>query len=249
MAQFFEDFAGYSVSDWATQSGGEWIHTAAGGWLDTIVSGVTGSTGDRCATFDNDSNPDAFQAVRFTPPDWGVSDVEVVARRQAPLVTTFGLTANGPVLIRSNSPTYIGVNYVSGTNWRMVRYDSAGVIVTYGAEEDTGFTPTANVWFWIRLTWGTAGETRFKVWADGDAEPVAWSAVFTITATSVAPAIVAFDSTRIPIVDRFGVGTSTDSAPTSGGGPTVTLATPATAVQGATLSVTITGTGFETEVV
>lgn len=222
MATFFTDFGSESTgalgnsSDWATaRLSGDWTADvtadagATGGKTVIVKDVVWGDNGIQCVTHES------------TPSGGTTGDVEIVANLKVSTVEAGDYPIGIAFISTTDNQDIYAVSYKGSGTWLVSYFQNGGIWEGIGSTTGNILTPSADTYFWIRLT--RNGTTiKANVWsgAAGD-EPAGFNvaggthSTLTTVKSGIAQIRAAYDTT----IDVCGVGTDGDkSAPTSSGG-------------------------------
>lgn len=209
MSQYFTDFVADTVGAQPASWSERW-YTGAGDSL-IVNAGIPSGGGTKALRMALSET--ARYALSWDVPGTPSGDVEVVARMYHSSTTTSvgrrRLFLHGAGTTASTGAYFAEEQYAS--SFQLRKYVS-GTVTTL----DTG-AAMAPGWQWIRLQ--RSGTTvRARTWAEGSSEPATWEVEATDSSLSsgwVGVGSYAGGVESVIFVDRFGVGTGGDPAPTA----------------------------------
>lgn len=211
MAQFWDDFTGYSTGDFTSNP--NWQRRITASTLTTTIIADGGGINGRLLRL-NLTGSNGTRVLAYSPAGETLNAQTLVKFRNG-TTTTNGRRGISYVRYAGNSEAstkgyslYAGL--ASSVQSVLLVEDSTGLTTTF-----KNFAISANAWKWAR-TEAIGNVVRFKVWNDGEAEPEAW-----MSATNNTMAVAGYHgvgSFNTGYVDYgyFSIGTNGDIAP----GPT-----------------------------
>lgn len=211
MATHFDDFgsatAGATPTGWTLRN-----RDVAEPWTINAFD----DSGNKVARCDNNGQDDNLAAI--------TKDSAGSISGACEILTKWRIQA-GEATNRKSSLAWIFINTAATAGyaamWRQTEFRilefSGGGENNFVGSAYTGFSPSANTWYWTRFSRDGSGNFSAKFWADGSAEP--GSAHITGNNTAVTSGLLgvggfSFDSTSD--FDLVGIGTAGDAAPSSG---------------------------------
>jgi hypothetical protein len=218
MTQYSTGFDSYTVgaqpSDWSAR----WV-TASTTWA---VRSKSAAQGGQCLEYTGTASARHLLTWDAIDADANRANVEILARARSSSTSSeiLRLLARGSGAAGAESGYYFAFNG-SAQTYQLQKL-VAGTLTNLTSA--INFVPVANAWYYLRFR--VNGTTlSAKIWADGDAEPSAWTITFTDSSISTAGWVGVHnqDLTGTRDLDLFTVATNGDTAAFPGSGTTTVI--------------------------